>query len=269
MTRFLLNISIFVLLSFPTSGWTTEQIVVGDFSVQPVEGILPDHWEPLLFDDIENHTTYKHVVDGTTCAIRAESSNSSSGLIRKIAINPATHPTVSFSWKIQNIIKSANLADKNTNDAPARLFISFAYNSEQVYWFERMKFEASKIVYGEYPPITTLIYVWASHLEKGTFTESPYNDRIKIIVLESGKSETGTWLSEKRDVFADYCKAFDTKTVPMISGVAIMTDTDNTAGQAVSWYGDIIFSASNPEKDPFNRKQKPDEWIEKPQIDNP
>ncbi|MEA3468735.1 MAG: DUF3047 domain-containing protein, partial [Thermodesulfobacteriota bacterium] len=29
--------------------------------------------------------------------------------------------------------------------------------------------------------------------------------------------------------------------VPMISGVAIMTDTDNTGGQAVAWYGDIVF----------------------------
>jgi len=247
MTRFLLNISILVLLSFPTSGWTKEQIVVGDFSNYPVEGSFSNRWEPLLFDDIENHTTYKRVMDGTTCAIRAESSNSSSGLIRRIAIDPATHPTVSFSWKIQNIIESADLADINKNDAPARVFISFAYNSEQVYWFEKLKFEASKIIYGEYPPITTLIYVWASHLEKGTITESPYSDRVKLIVLESGNAKAGTWVSEKRDVFADYCKAFGTESVPMISGVAIMTDTDNTAGQAVSWYGNISFSASSPE----------------------
>jgi len=269
MTRFLVNISILVLLSFPTSGWTTEQIVVGDFSGHPTAESLPDLWEPLLFDGIKNHTTYKHVADGTTYAIRAESSNSSSGLIRKISINPATHSTISFSWKIQNILESANLADKIKNDAPARIFISFAYDSEQVYWFERMKFEASKIVYGEYPPITTLTYVWASHLNKGIMLESPYSNRIKIIVLESGNSKTGTWVSEKRDVFADYCNAFSTETVPMISGVAIMTDTDNTARQAVSWYGDIVFSASSPEKEPFNSKPKAGKRIEIPQIDNP
>lgn len=245
MTQSLLNISILILLSLPAPGWTTEPIVVGNFSQYPTDDRLPDPWKPLLFDDIENHTTYKHVMEGSTSVIRAESSNSSSGLIRKITIDPTIHPTVSFSWKIQNTLETADLADKNKNDAPARVFISFAYDSEQVHWLEKLKFEASKAIYGEYPPITTLIYVWASHLQKGTITESPYSDRVKIIVLESGNAEAGKWVTEKRDVFTDYCEAFRTETVPMISGVAIMTDTDNTTGQAVSWYGDIIFSASN------------------------
>ena len=60
--------------------------------------------------------------------------------------------------------------------------------------------------------------------------------------MESGADKTGTWVSEKRNVFADYRTAFATESVPMISGVAVMTDTDNTDGQAVAWYGDIVFS---------------------------
>jgi len=244
MIRFLLNISIVILFSSPNICWAVEQIVVGDFSGQAMSGTLPTHWEPLLFDDIEKHTIYSHVSDGHTFVVKAESAGSSSGLIRKISLDPATHPTLSFRWKIQNILESANLADKNRNDAPARIFITFAYDSDKVSWFEKVNFEATKLFYGEYPPITTLCYVWASQLEQGTITESPYSDRVKIIVLESGAEKTGTWVSEKRNIFADYCTAFGTETVPMVSGVAMMTDTDNTDEQAVSWYGDIIFSDS-------------------------
>jgi len=33
----------------------------------------------------------------------------------------------------------------------------------------------------------------------------------------------------------------------MISGVAIMTDTDNTHESAVAWYGDIVFRTGRVE----------------------
>ncbi|MBL4901408.1 MAG: DUF3047 domain-containing protein [Desulfocapsa sp.] len=242
MNRLLISIYVLVIFSFPGTGCADDQIVVGDFSAKLQDGILPDRWKPLLFNDIERHTVYTHILDENIYAIQARSIGSSSGLIRKITIDPAIYPTVSFRWKIQNIIESADLTDKDRNDAPARVFITFAYDSDKVSWFEKVKFETSKLFYGKYPPATTLCYVWASHLEQGTITRSPYSDRVRIIVLESGADKTGTWVSEKRNVFADYRTAFATESVPMISGVAVMTDTDNTDGQAVAWYGDIVFS---------------------------
>jgi hypothetical protein len=47
-------------------------------------------------------------------------------------------------------------------------------------------------------------------------------------------------VSKKRNVYEDYKKAFGQEP-PMISGVAIMTDTDNTGESAVAYYGDILF----------------------------
>ena len=41
-------------------------------------------------------------------------------------------------------------------------------------------------------------------------------------------------------MYEDYKKAFGEEPT-MISGVAIMTDTDNTRESAVAWYGDIVF----------------------------
>jgi hypothetical protein len=46
----------------------------------------------------------------------------------------------------------------------------------------------------------------------------------------------------------DYKQAFG-KEPPMISGVAIMTDTDNTGESAIAYYGDIPFKkAGSPNK---------------------
>jgi hypothetical protein len=47
-------------------------------------------------------------------------------------------------------------------------------------------------------------------------------------------------VSEERNLYEDYKKAFGQEP-PMISGIAIMTDTDNTAESAIAYYGDILF----------------------------
>jgi len=48
------------------------------------------------------------------------------------------------------------------------------------------------------------------------------------------------WLNEERNPDEDYKKAFGDEP-SMISGLAIMTDTDNTGESATAYYGDILF----------------------------
>lgn len=247
MSQSLFSLFILVVFSFAGIAQAGEQIIAGNFSGQPENGSLPDNWEPLLFDGIEKHTIYTHIFAGEAGIIQATSQASSSGLIRRIKIDPSLYPTISFRWKIQDSIPSADLTRKQGDDAPARVYITFAYDAAQVSWWEAVQFETIKLLYGEYPPISSLIYVWASHAEQGTILTSPYTSRVKVIVLESGAKRKGKWISEKRDIRADYRMAFGSDDIPMISGVAIMTDTDNTGEEAIAWYGDILFS-NNDEK---------------------
>lgn len=218
-----------------------NDLVVADFSALPQAGALPESWEPLLFKGVDRHTSYEHIIEDGHGVIQAISEQSSSGLVRKIKIDLARYPRVSFHWKIEDRIDGADLTRKNGDDAPARLYITFAYDADQVGMWEALKFETIKLFYGEYPPIAALTYVWAGSTPKGTVLTSPYTERVKVIVLESGGAYKGQWRREERNIADDYRAAFGTNTLPMISGVAIMTDTDNTGGRAVAWYGDIIF----------------------------
>ena len=61
-----------------------------------------------------------------------------------------------------------------------------------------------------------------------------------MIVIESGEAKAGQWVAESRNIYEDYQKAFGDDPPP-ISGVAVMTDTDNTQESAVAYYGDITF----------------------------
>jgi len=69
-----------------------------------------------------------------------------------------------------------------------------------------------------------------------------YTERVRMLVLESGAARLGEWVEERRDVHADYRRAFGTE-APPITGVAIMTDTDDTGETATAWYGDIALQA--------------------------
>ncbi len=244
MSQILFHIFILAFFSFTTIAMASEPIIAGNFSKQSRNSILPEPWELLFFDGIEKQTIYRHVFDGKTGSIQATSQASCSGLVRRINIDPDLYSTLSFRWKIQEIIPAADLTQKKGADAPARIYITFAYDAAQVSWWEVVQFETIKLFYGEYPPISSLVYVWSSHSQQGTILESPYTSRVKIIVLESGIEKKGQWIAEERNIRADYHAAFGTGEIPMISGVAIMTDTDNTGGQAAAWYGDIVFSES-------------------------
>jgi hypothetical protein len=61
-----------------------------------------------------------------------------------------------------------------------------------------------------------------------------------MVVVESGPQNLGLWVKESRNIYEDYKNAFGEEP-PMINGVAIMSDTDNTKEQATAYYGDIVF----------------------------
>lgn len=235
--------SIILCLIVATSGvYASDTILVGDFSGNGVSGELPSQWEVLAFDGVTRETRYQHKAEKGRSSVQAISQGGASGLIRRIVIDPAYYPIFTFSWKIDGVIAGADLQRKSGDDAPARVYITFAYDADKVGFWEMVKFEAIKLIYGEYPPIASLVYVWASSSEQGIFFDNPYTERAKVFVLETGAEKQGQWLTEQRNIVHDYVQAFGESEVPMVSGVAIMTDSDNTGGSATAWYGDILFT---------------------------
>jgi hypothetical protein len=215
-------------------------IEVGGFSNAVIGDGLPAGWKPLTFKKIERHTLYALVKDDGTVVVKAVSEASASGLRREIKINPKEYPIVQWRWKASNILKKGNVYRKDGDDYPARLYITFEYDAGKLSFSERLKYGAARLLYGEYPPLAAINYIWESRAPIGTMVPNPYIDRIKMIVVESGPDKLNQWVSEERNVSEDYKRAFGEEP-PMISGVAIMTDTDNTGESATAYYGDIFF----------------------------
>lgn len=238
-TAYVLIVFFLLFAAYPAKA--SEKISVGHFSTANPNDGLPEHWTPLTFKDIDKHTVYSLVSDSEITVIEADSNGSSSGLTRQIDIDPQEYPVISWRWKIANIYQKGDVSQKSGDDYPARIYITFAYDPEKVGFWDKVKFNSIKLFYGEYPPINAINYIWASKAPKSLTTPNPYTDRVKMIVIESGNDQVQEWISEKRNILQDYREAFG-EDPPHISGVAIMTDSDNTGEAAKAWYGDIIFS---------------------------
>jgi len=213
---------------------------VGKFSAEAEGNGPPAGWQPLTFKKIERQTVYKLVKDGESVVVRAVSEASSSGLTREIKIDPRDYPIIQWRWKVANVYKNGDVSKKEGDDYPARIYITFEYDAGKVGILEKATYEAARLLYGRYPPIGAINYIWESRAPKGTIVPNPYTDRVRMVVTESGAERLNTWVTEERNLLEDYKAAFGEEP-SLISGVAIMTDTDNTKETATAYYGDILF----------------------------
>jgi hypothetical protein len=231
---------VFLLLSLAVHAQSPSVIEVGMFSRATLGNGFPTGWKALDFKKIERHTNYALVKDDDTVVVKAIAEASASGLIREIKINPKEYPVAQWRWKVTNILKRGDVRHKEGDDYPARLYIAFEYDPSKVGLFERAKFGTIKLLYGQYPPLRAINYIWESKAPKGTMAPNPYTNRVMMIVVESGGDRLNQWVAEERNIYEDYKRVFGEEP-PMISGIAIMTDTDNTGESATAYYGDILF----------------------------
>jgi len=214
-------------------------VEVARFSISEPGTSLPDGWKPLTFKKIPKLTTYELVKDGAQVVVKAMSDSSASGLTKEVRINPKEFPIVRWRWKVDNLLQKSDATRKDGDDYPARLYITFEYDPDKVSFGKKIKYKAGQALFGDIP-IGAISYVWETKAPVGAIIDNAYTDFVKMVVVESGPSNIGLWVDEERNIYEDYKKAFGEEP-PMINGVAIMSDTDNTKERATAYYGDIVF----------------------------
>jgi hypothetical protein len=229
------------LLIVPICLWAQNPplLEVAKFSAGQVGAGLPEGWKPLTFKKVPKQTAYELVKDGDVVVIRAVSQASASGLIKEIKIDPKEFPIIQWRWKVENLLKHSDVARKEGDDYPARLYITFEYDPEKVSFGKKLKFKAGQAIFGDIP-IAALNYIWETNAPLGAILDNAYTDFARMVVVESGPQKVGLWVDEARNIYEDYIRAFG-EDPPMINGVAIMSDTDNTKESAIAYYGDIRF----------------------------
>jgi hypothetical protein len=202
---------------------------------------LEPDWEVLKFPNIDNMSSYNLVQANEQQVVRAETSNSASGLIARIRVEPGDSLMLHWRWKISSVYENGDARSKAGDDYPARIYVAFEFEADKAGFFERAKRKAAELIFGEELPGNALNYIWANRLDKGALVANPFTDTTMMLAVESGNENAGQWVTAERDIVADYRSAFGTEP-PAIVGVAIMSDSDNTGESATAWYGDVTLS---------------------------
>ncbi len=134
------------------------------------------------------------------------------------------------------------MSDRDAEDAVVRVILSFEGDRSKFSAKNRMLSDLSQALTGEELPYATLMYVWCNTRAVGDVITNPRTDRIRKIVVESGAAHLGKWLDYERDIRADFIKAFGEEP-GTLTGIALMTDTDNTQSKATAWYGPVRLKA--------------------------
>jgi hypothetical protein len=192
------------------AGAESKTLVIDDFE----QGLSP-RWQEKSFKD---HTRYEVVPEGGGKVLRAESREAASALLYEIPFDPAACRTLTWRWKVENILEKGDERFKEGDDYAARVYVVFPS------W---------------YPPATrSLNYIWANKLPKDGHVPNPFFANAVMVAAESGAENVGKWMTESRDIVEDFRRVFG-EDPPKAGAVALMTDTDNTGGAAVAYYDDI------------------------------
>lgn len=228
------------LLAFLPSVMAAQPADVTAFSSLTDTGALLSNWQTFVVANNTRQTRYQLISDNATMVVQALSDNSASGLYHDVDIDLSKSPLLQWRWKISDTIRGGDARRRQGDDYAARIYVEFEYDIARLDLLTRMQYEAYKLVHGKYPPLAVLNYIWANQLAVGDMLDNVYSSRVKMFAVESGRQYAGQWRNETRNLYADYLRAFG-EAPGRVVGIAIMTDSDNTATLAEAYYGDIRF----------------------------
>lgn len=214
---------------------------IAKFSQAVANAAIPVGWTALTLPGIPP-ARYTLVRDGEQVVLRAEAAASASGLAFAFAPPLAGARKLRWRWKGERLPAAADTTQRASDDAIARIYVTFRHPPERLTLAQRALDEMMRALYGEAPPHATLLYVWDNRAAVGSSRRNAYSDRVHNFVVESGSARLSQWLAYERDVAADYKAAFG-EAPPPVTGLALMTDADNTGSSALAFYGDITLSA--------------------------
>ncbi|MBW2651571.1 MAG: DUF3047 domain-containing protein, partial [Deltaproteobacteria bacterium] len=148
--------------------------------------------------------------------------------------NVYEYPLIKWRWKVENVYTKGDAKTKEGDDYPLRIYIIFKYDPEKAGFFEKVKYKTAKLIYGQYPPHSSLNYIWSNKKYKESIITSSYTKKSKIIPLQSGTLKVAIWQTEEVDIVDDYRRAFGIKP-PVEASIAVMNDSDNTGESSVSY----------------------------------
>ena len=204
-----------ILFFFFQQSLVAETINVFEFTKEEMKS--------LKIRKVKGKTTYTLGFNENGNYIRAEAEGKASGLGKELKINLLKTPFINITWKVEKDLSGIIENSKKGHDYAARVFV--------------IKKTGATALSNR-----AINYVFSSNNSVGNNWPSPYTKKSIDYVLSTTKEHHNQWITVKANVREHFKKLHDLD-VSELTGVAIMTDTDNSKLKAISYYQNIYFSS--------------------------
>ena len=211
-----------IVLLLASLAWAADRVVIEDWSKSSVgaKGI-PSGWEgqrwgsPAYdFTIVENDG--QHVL---RLVSKNEGSTVSKDVKGKINLNET--PILEWRWKAVTLPTNGDSRRKETDDQAAQIYVTWPRFPEAV---------RSRIIG----------YVWDTTAPAGTIVKSQKTSTVTYVIVRSGTTDLGKWLTESRNVAEDFRKIYGEE--PDNPGfISVSIDSNDTHSSAESFMGPILF----------------------------
>ncbi len=158
--------------------------------------------------------------DGGGSCLRLKSVKASFGVERGLNVNPLDTRFLTWRWRVTQLPDGGDFRRTSTDDQAAQLLLAFADRR-------------------------ILTYIWDTTAPKGTAQHASAIPLVHIfaVVCESGSAEVNRWISEARDIAADYERAYG-RTAPSVKGLRLQINSQHTGTIAESYFGEVAFRST-------------------------
>jgi hypothetical protein len=182
--------------------------------------------------------------------LKVEADNSYGNLVHPARVELDDKATLAWRWRVDTFVEGADLRTRAGDDGAAKICVFFDFPLDRLSVGERTRLALARRATGEAVPTETLCYVWDNKEAKGNEFENAFTKRIHMMVLESGAAaKAGSWTSERRNLLADYKRAFGEEAGdirPDVTAVAVSADADNTHAHGLAYFSDLDLRGNPP-----------------------
>ncbi len=148
--------------------------------------------------------------------------------------NVYQYPQTAWRWKVSNVYNKGDSSRKEEDDYPARLYVMLAYDPKRASLGKRIKYQLAKTLYGQYPPGSSISYIWDNRATTTAFINNAHTDAARMIPVSAGSAQANTRQDYTVNIVRDYRLAFG-EDPPETASLAVMNDSDNTGEASRSW----------------------------------
>ena len=209
-------------LALALAAWAADVVTVADWSKYPLgtkgipEGWKGGNWGSPKYDFVIEEVDGRRAIHLKS---EGDSSTISTDIKRKVDLKQT--PILEWEWKVTKLPAGADARKSATDDEAGQVYVTWPRFPEAV---------RSRIIG----------YIWDTTAPVGSVFGSQKTGTVTYVVVESGPSKLGQWITERRNVAEDFRKIYG-EAPDNPGAVSISIDSDDTRSSSEAYIGPIVF----------------------------